>query len=377
MPTEKWMEMLPKIVAAHDDWLRDESGREYIDLCMGYGSVWLGHNHPAITETMIAQLQSYPAPGYLPTRVQDDALEAMAAVVPDTHFLGGLYSTGMEAVETALRAASVHTGRRDIAGFRGSVHGRSFITSAIGGSPSNAGPDFVHQLRPFTPEGLSVLEADFTRLACRLDLAAVVLEPIQMTAGGYEISKEACETLFQIAGDRNIPVIFDETLTGLYRCGSRFYADLVGKWPDILVLGKGMANGFPCAAVILRKGMAWDRERVRPGSTFWNHPLACAAVTAVLGELSHIKPVETVARIAAVVTEELGDLELRGRGAMWCLGVPDRNRLSRFAGRLLELGVVVSYYDRYIRLLPPIAVAPNVLSSACRTIRRAYADTFG
>lgn len=366
----------PRMVSGRNEWLQDETGREYIDLCMGYGSVWLGHNHPAIAKALISQIEGYAAPGYLPTAVQDAARAAMAAFVPDTHFLGGFYSTGMEAVETALRAAWAHTGRRDIAGFSGSVHGRSFVTAAIGGARAGPRPDFVHQLQPFTPEGLSALEADLTRLTERIDLAAIVVEPVQMTAGGYEIPAASCQTLFGIARNKGVAVIFDETLTGLHRCGPRFYADLAGEWPDIMVLGKGLANGFPCAAVVLRKGFAWDRERVRPGSTFWNHPLACAAASATLQALSLIGAARRVERIAAVITECLGGLELRGRGAMWCLGVPDRARLASFAQRLLDMGVVVSYYDRYIRLLPPVAVDPEVLSSACRKIKGAYADTF-
>ena len=112
---------LPEIVSAQGDRLRDRSGREYIDLCMGYGSVWLGHNHPAVTQALITQLDGYSAPGYLPTAAQDAVHMAMAAFMPDTHFLGGLYSTGMEAVETALRAACVQTGRCDIAGFGAGV----------------------------------------------------------------------------------------------------------------------------------------------------------------------------------------------------------------------------------------------------------------
>ena len=368
---------LPEIVSAQGDRLRDRSGREYIDLCMGYGSVWLGHNHPAVTQALITQLDGYSAPGYLPTAAQDAVHMAMAAFMPDTHFLGGLYSTGMEAVETALRAACVQTGRCDIAGFGGSVHGRSFVTAAIGGKSGAAAPEFVHTLQPFTPDGLELLEADLTRLSERVPLAAIIVEPVQMTAGGHEISPVACRVLHRIARDKGIAVIFDETLTGLHRCGPRFYADLAGDWPDIVVLGKGMANGFPCAAVVLRKGFAWDRARVKPGSTFWNHPLACAAASATMEQLSCNEAGARVERIATGITGILGELELRGRGAMWCLGVPDRDRIAVFAQKLLAQGVVVSYFDRYIRLLPSVMAESETLLQACGTIRKVYADTFG
>ena len=377
MATDRYAAPPPMVVEARDERLRDATGRVYVDLCMGYGSVWLGHGRPAVTRAVAAQLDMYAAPGYLPTAVQEAARAALAAFLPQTHFVGGFYSTGMEAVETALRAARVHTGREDIVGFSGSEHGRSFLTAAIGGAPVAGSPGFVHHLQPFTPDGLKVLERDLTRLAGRVALAAIVVEPVQMTAGGWEITPASCEALFRIARERGICVIFDETLTGLHRCGPRFYADVAGVDPDILILGKGLGNGFPCAAVALRKGFAWDREQVRPGSTFWNHPLACAAARATLDELSRLGAADRVAHIAAVINSVLGDLELRGRGAMWCLGCQAPDRLAAFAARLLEAGVVVSYYDRYVRLLPPLTIAIDALQGACQTIRRVHADTFG
>ncbi len=366
----------PVIAAAHGEWLRDRNGREYIDLCMGYGSVWLGHNHPTVSAALAAQLASYAAPGFLPTQAVADAADALHAILPETHFLGGLYSTGMEAVETALRAAWAHTGRTGIAGFEGSTHGRSFLTAAIGGSAPKEMPGFVHTLPAFSADQ-ERLASELEALATRSPLAAIVIEPIQMTGGGHEIGRALCERLFALARAKGIAVVFDETLTGLYRCGERFYFDLLEQVPDILVLGKGLANGFPCAAVALRKGFAWDRVRVRPGSTYWNHPLASAAVAATLAALRSIDARRKVGEIESVIRSALGGLELRGRGAMWCVGSPQPGHQLRLAQRILEAGVVVSYYDRFLRLLPPLGIELDTLARACETIRKAHADTLG
>jgi acetylornithine/succinyldiaminopimelate/putrescine aminotransferase len=368
---------LPQVVAAEGARLRDDAGGEYIDLCMGYGSVWLGHNHPAVVRALTSQLERYAAPGYLPTGALEMAEAALRRFIPDTHFVGGIYSTGMEAMETALRAAWAHTGRLDVAGFDGSAYGRSFVTAAMGGTPARHGPRFIHRLPAFTVSGLKELGRAAKRLVASVDLAAIVLEPIQMTGGGGEISREACDALFVLARERGVPVIFDEMLTGLHRCGQRFFFEIAGHTPDVLVIGKGMGNGFPCAAVVLRKGFAWDRERVRPGSTFWNHPLACAAVAATLAELSRMDAARKVKEIESVVRKALGMLELRGRGAMWCLGVSKPGQLQPLANKLLDAGVVVSYYDRYVRLLPPLTISLDMLETACKTIRKIHADTFG
>jgi len=360
------------IVGARNELLFDAQGREYIDLCAGYGSVWLGHNHPGVQRALEHQLRRYAAPGYLPFEALEQARAALSQFIPPGHFVGGIYSTGMEAMETALRAAWAQTGRLEVAGFAGATHGRSFLTAAIGAGEPDALRPFVHSLPDV---------AALARLAERVRLAAIVVEPVHMSGAGRELGAEACAQLFALAAAHRAAVIFDETLTGLYRCGARSYAEAMGVSPDIVVLGKGLANGFPAAAVALRRGFAWDREKVRPGSTYWNHPLACAAIAATLQELARAGASEKVERIASVIRAELGHLVLRGRGAMWCLESPQAGRQQAFAEAIQRAGVVVSYYDRYIRLLPPLALGSETgaetLARACKAIAAAHADTFG
>ena len=364
------------ITGAHGEWLEDASGRRLLDLCAGYGSIWLGHRHPAVEGALTRQLQAYAAPGYLPFEALEHARAALARFIPDGHFVGGIYSTGMEAMETALRAAWAHTGRRDVAGFAGSTHGRSFVTSAIGAGEAVADAvPFVHNLPRFSAGVAPILQA-LGELASRVKLAAIVVEPVQMTGGGYELGREACERVFAVAAQHGAAVIFDETLTGLHRCGARSYADAMGAVPDIMVLGKGLANGFPASAVALKQGFAWDRDRVRPGSTYWNHPLACAGVAATLEAIEQAGAGAKVREIERIVRAGLGHLALRGRGAMWCLESP-RGRQRELADALLRSGVLVSYYDRYIRLLPPLTIDPQALERACSAIAAAHANTFG
>lgn len=355
------------ITAARGEWLEDAAGRRLLDLCAGYGSIWLGHRHPAIDAALARQIQTYAAPGYLPFESLELARKALAAFIPAGHVVGGIYSTGMEAMETALRAAWAQTGRRDIAGFAGSTHGRSFLTAAIGGS--DALP-FVHNLPAFSAAALG-------DLASRVKLAAIVVEPVLMSGGGAELGREACERIFAVAAEQGAAVIFDETLTGLYRCGARSYADAMGVVPDIMVLGKGLANGFPASAVSLKASFAWDRERVRPGSTYWNHPLACAAVAATLEALAGADAQAKVREIERIVRAGLGHLALRGRGAMWCLESPRGGLQRELAESIQRAGVLVSYYDRYLRLLPPLTIDPHALERACGAIAAAHAHTFG
>ena len=369
--------MHPVIESARGATLVDRDGREYVDLSMGYGSVWLGHGEPAVARAIAGQLERYAAPGFLPFAALDQAQAALQRCIPDTHFVGGIYSTGMEAVEAALRAVRAHTGRAHVAGFEGSEHGRSAAAAALGAAGTPGAPASVHRLPALAGLAPGALGAALRELHARAPLAAVFVEPLQMTGGGHAIDAAQCAALFAFARAHGCAVVFDEALTGLYRCGARLYADLLGCAPDVIVLGKGIGNGFPCAAVALRHGFAWDRARVRPGSTYWNHPLACAAIGATLDELERLHPVPRVAAIERIVREGLGGLELRGRGALWCLGFPDQGRQQEFMRRVLGGGVVASYYARFVRLLPPLCIEPGALRRACEAIRKAHADTFG
>lgn len=375
-PVSEISAKLPSIIGGNKEWLQDESGREYLDLSMGYGSVWLGHNHPAVMASVKSQLDRYAAPGFLPTSALERMKTALTGMLPSTHAFGGLYSTGMEAVETALRAVWSETGRLDIAGCESSTHGRSCLTAALGArNASREAPAFIHRLPAFEDSDADSMSKALEQLSNRLALAAVVIEPVQMTGGGHEAGRTFYDTLFSLARDRGFAVVFDETLTGLYRCGQRFYFDLIGHVPDVVILGKGLANGLPAACVVLRQGFCWDRQSVKPGSTFWNHPVTCAAVAATLEELQRCEPECKVQEIERIVHAEFAGLELNGRGAMWCLGVPQPDGAGTFARALLDAGIVVSYYDRYIRLLPSLNIEPEVLSKACRTIRKVYAAT--
>lgn len=364
------------VASGRGAFLIDADGREYFDLSMGYGAVWLGHNNPLVREELVTQLDRYAAPGYFPTRAHEAAEHAIARLIPDTHFLGGIYSTGMEAVEAALRAARVHTGHSGMAGFEGSTYGRSLLTSALGGEAGAVDLSPVFCLPAFQHARPRDIEAAVDALTRACGLAAIIVEPILMSGGGYEIGSETLHLLHSMAAERNFTLMFDETLTGLYRCGRRFFFENVDDVPDVFVIGKGVANGFPAAAVILRKGYAWDRARVKPSSTFWNHPLACAAISATLGQITAASAVEAVGRIEETIRTQLAGLDLRGRGAMWCLGFPDIDKQGLFAARLLDAGMVVSYYDRYIRLLPGLHVDIGNLAAACADIKRIYADTF-
>lgn len=367
---------LPTVTGARGDRLFDADGRAYVDLNMGYGSVWLGHGHERVVQAVHAQLASYAAPGFLPHPAYERAAAALLPYLPSSHELGGYYSTGMEAMETALRAARAHTGRHHVAGFAGSTHGRSALAAALSAPDAALPLPFVHRLPPLSAPA-AVLERALRDLLARVDLSALVVEPVQMTAGGHALGGAAAATLIGLARERGVTVVFDETLTGLHRCGPALWCDRLPEPPELIVLGKGLANGLPAAAVVKARGYAWDRTRVKPGSTFANHPLTCAAIAATLEALSALDAPRRVADIARVVRAGLPLDGLRGEGALWSLALPDAARQAAFIDRLRSSGVVLSYYPGHVRLTPAVTVDLGLLADACRRVHDVYAHTFG
>ncbi len=360
------------IARSRDELLYDQDGVAYTDLCMGYGSVWLGHANEAVRTAVCAQLAEHASPGYLASAAANRAYAALAGFLPASHHVAGLYSTGMEAMEFALRVCCAHTGRADIAGFAGSTHGKSFVTAALGWEPPYQQLPNIHRL-PFVRDKTEneILDALRAMLKAR-PLAAIVVEPVQMSAGGFHASDAFYADVYELARAHGALLVFDEIVTGFYRTGEPFYFSRLPFVPDIVLLGKGMANGLQASAVALRNDIGIDRDTVRPGSTFVNHPVTAAAIQATLAELSALEPKRRVAGLEAVIRDALPAESLRGLGAMWCLQLPTQVEAREFATKLVERNVIVSYYANYVRLLPALTMNTATLAQACRAIREVY-----
>ncbi len=366
--------MTMSIIRSKDELLYTDHGDAYIDLCMGYGSVWFGHNHESINAAICEQLSLHGSPGYLHTEIHSRAVHMLSRYIPESHYVVGLYSTGMEAIETALRIAVSHTKRTHIAGFKGSNHGNSALTSALGRAPSAIDINNLHRLPFLQEQSEESIINNLRSLAKQHPLGAIVVEPIQMSAGGCYATVDFYNALDSIAKENDALVIFDETLTGFYRSGECFYSSRLLSPPDIYVIGKGFANGFPASAVILHKEIQVDRNKIKIGSTFHNHPLAAAAIDASLRYLSTLDAHSDVQHMEKLIKTHLPTGHLTGMGAMWCLKTPDKMSSQEFAHQLLDKGIVVSYYEGYIRLLPPINIPHHSLIKACKYIADIYED---
>ena len=169
--------------------------------------------------------------------------------------------TGSEAIEASLKVARAKTGRRRIAALRYGFHGKT--TGSLKLTWRNSFRSFAgidEQCLTHLPvsysntsdcglddaRALELIEQEFDQLAQRGDpLAAVVVEPIQVSEGVLILDQGYLEQLVRMCRRHNTVVIFDEIYTGLGRCGHAFRCQDINIMPDLLVVGKVLGNGFP------------------------------------------------------------------------------------------------------------------------------------
>ena len=196
-----------------------------------------------------------------------------------------LYSGGAEAVESALRLARAHTKKHEAIAFWGGFHGKTTGALALMGS------DFKHGLGPLPPGNylspwgdLELLERTI-KLSTTGSLAAIIVEPIQGTAGNILPPPGFLAGVRELAHEHGALFIADEMITGWGRTGRMFAQELYGVEADIMTFGKGVAAGFPVAGLVTRDDIVADADPwSRPSfssSSYGGSPLAAAACDAV------------------------------------------------------------------------------------------------
>lgn len=366
------MSVPPTLVHGAGSFVTDIQGRRFLDLANGYGAVFLGHARAEIAERLAAQGRRLWVSAGFRSAAEEAARAAVSRVLPPGLRLTGFYSTGMEAVEFALRVAAAVTGRKSFCAFARSMHGKSALTANLCWPNSLLACHGVHTLSGVGETGEAEALERLERLLQGGEVAAVLVEPIQGSNGGVEASVAFYERLMELCAATGTLTLFDEVLTGLYRTGPACYASRLGRTPDLLVFSKNIATGFPASAVALAQRFDVPPGTL-PGSTFAGNPLACAAI---LGTLEAMEKMEMQTRVGAIeetVRRALAGLAdrgvaLRGRGALWFLDLGPAGDLRGTCERLARRGILALGAGNFLRLLPSALIDPDTLAQACDTI---------
>ncbi len=355
------------IASASGDYLADESGQQYFDLCMGYGSVCLGHNYPPVVNAQLKQLQTYASPGFIDSEIYLQAKQVVEKYV-DGYDVHGFYTSGANAVEIAVKMALASTRRSKIISFAKSMHGKTLFANKLGFESCLEDNDQIIKL-PFVGE----MEESEILKACeshmRLgNVAALIIEPIQMSGGGFKASPAFYHDLEKLASRFDVLQIYDEILIGFHRTGSSFFFKTHGLTPNLVLTGKAMGSGFPVSAVLQEKTFITP-ENFRGGGTYFNHPMACASIIATLHAYEQLDVTTHIGQIESCMLKHLPAQHLSGQGALWNIDLGSVDNANAAVEALFAHKIIVSFYDRYIRFFPNFQVDLSKLSEACQIVK--------
>ena len=290
-------------------WITDVDGQRYADFACGTAVTNLGHNHPAVVEAAHRQLDEFVHSGCI-VRYDTivEAAERLREITPPAIEKFAFANSGAEAVEAAVKLARYATRRPGVVTFRGGFHGRTMGSVAY--TTSNAkyrdgyhaalSPVFV---APFPhPYGWGMSEdeaADHAITELRLmlkhmilpkNVAAFLVEPVQGEGGYYPAPPRFLDTLREICDEHGILLVFDEVQTGFGRTAEWFAADHYDAKPDIMAMGKGIANGLPLSAYGASRELIDSWPVGSHGTTFGGNPVAAAAAVAVMDNMGDLLP---------------------------------------------------------------------------------------
>jgi len=337
--------------------LFDAAGRAYWDGLSGIFVANLGHSNPRViraVQEQVARLTFHPPLG----SANEPALrlgKLLVDITPAHLTAVKLLNSGSEATESAMKIARQYyqiigkPAKRKILSRYRSWHGSTFAALSASGTAESKAifeplmPDFIHVLPPYCYH----CPFDHTYPACKVacarviertilaegpeTVAALILDPIMVTAGVVVPPAEYFHLLRQVCDEYDVQMIFDEVITGFGRTGRLFACELFDVQPDMLCIAKGATGGYgTLSAMIVSKRVAnafFDNDiPFRHGHTFGGNPVASAAAYANITEIVNGRLWENAARVGAHAKERMTGLyrhpivgDVRGEGLL--LGV--------------------------------------------------------
>jgi 4-aminobutyrate aminotransferase/(S)-3-amino-2-methylpropionate transaminase len=388
--------------------IEDVDGNRFLDLAAGIGVNALGHAHPRYVDILKRQLEQVSV-GSFTTEARVSALEKVASHTPAGLDRIQLYSGGTEAVEAALRLAKSHTKKYEFLSFWGGFHGKT------AGSLSLIGDGTKNALGPMMPGAHHAPYADCYRCpiglkypSCGIEcaqlarkvlkhsttgaLAAILVEPIQGTAGNVIPPPEFLAATQEIAKENDALLIVDEMITGFGRTGTWFASEHTGLRPDILTMGKGLGAGFPVSGLASTEEITRARPWGAPSgssSSYGGNPMAGAAIFASVTVLEEDRLVERSAQVGEWMLGRLREMQerypfigdVRGRGLL--MGVElvkdrqtkeplDKAVCVRLFQDCLRAGLLCMVYSPHFRLNPPLSLDQRTAETALEILDGAF-----
>jgi 4-aminobutyrate aminotransferase/(S)-3-amino-2-methylpropionate transaminase len=389
--------------------LVDVDGNSLIDLGCGIGVTTIGHAHPDVAAAAAAQAGKLTHTLFTVTPYENyvRVAEKLAEITPgdfEKHSI--LVNSGAEAVENAVKIARKFTGRRAIVSLDHAFHGRTNLTMAMTYRPwpERAGmgpfPGEVYSVPTSYPfrDGLSGPEAaektiDYiTTHIGASEIAAFFVEPIQGDGGVVIPAPGYFARIAEFCRENGIVFVADEIQAGIARTGTWYSIEHHdGVIPDLITTAKGIAGGFPLAAVT---GRAEIMDAVQPGGiggTFGGNPVSAAAALEVFDIIEREGLLAEAQRVEASLRARIGDWaerfdvvgEVRGKGAMFGVELvkpgtrePNPEALTAILKYATTHGVIVldaGSWDSVLRIMPSVVISDELIDDAATVLEEALA----
>ena len=348
----------------------DVNGVEYLDLYGGHAVISIGHTHPHYTAMLKKQIDNIVFySNSVQNSLQVQLSEKLGELSGYTDYSLFLCNSGAEANENALKLASFQTGKKKILAFNEAFHGRTSAAVAISDNPSIQAPvNMGHDVTfvPFNdiPAVEQALQTD--------DYAAVIIEPIQGVAGIFVAEADFMEQLQVLCNKHNAMLIADEVQSGYGRSGKFFAHQNANVQPDIIVMAKGMGNGFPIGGILISPSI--DAKKGMLGTTFGGNHLACAAAIAVLDVIKEENLIDNAAKMGTYLQEQLKDCEgikaIRGVGLM--IGIELEAEYADLRNKLLFEDHIFTggAKNNVMRLLPPLSITKEEIDTFIEAFKK-------
>ena len=390
--------------------LTDADGNQYLDFFAGVAVASLGHSHPRFVAALTRQLEKLTV-GSFTTESRAALMKLLAELAPGGLKRTQLYSGGAEAVEAAIRLAKSYTKKHEIVGFWVGFHGKTGgVMGLIGDQwkqkwgPLAAGTHLVPYADcyrcPFKlgyPEcGMFCVE--FLRKSLRINtagaVAAIIVEPMQGTAGNVIPPPEFLPAVAEVARENEALLIVDEMITGFGRTGSLFGSDHTETAPDVMTIGKGFGSGFPVTGLMSTDEITASYPFAKPSSSsssYGGNPLAATAALTTVETILDEELVQNAERVGAVLLHELQRLQekyefigdVRGAGLLIGMDlVKDRTSKEPLAAAVTEeifraalrRGLLLMGYFARVRINPPLILTESEARDGAAILDEVFAD---
>lgn len=353
-----YLERNLEIVAGDGCYLFDKDGNKYLDMMSNYGVNILGYNNRLLNNIACQQIEKL-------INIHGSFLhplrEELAKKILEKCKIEGkvlFLNSGSEAVEAALKFALYFSKKKEIIAMKNSYHGKTL------GALSLTSNSKYH-------EGLSdfLLKVKFVQFGEIKDLeesindqtGVIIVEPIQGD-GGINIPPSGyLEQLSKMCQEKNIILIIDEIQSGVGRTGKFLASHYENIKPDIICLGKGIANGFPLSVVIVRDQLAKNIPKFFHTSTFGGNLVACRVALKTLEILTE-EFLEEIKNKGDYFLQSLNEInnnlisEVRGKGLM--IGIELKNKRGEVLKMLQNKFILaIPAGTNVVRLLPPYIIS--------------------